>query len=154
MEKRFESFETLKPIDKYEMKNAMTDEKRRALFERRMPIFFQIPEWPDENKKFGLEPAISDTWTPEQGKKFLRDWLDDSVIMEAIRGKKHTYDEMMNEEPSTSHHLNEGASTSQTSRGEKRSHNEVCDDDEDDERPYVIEVNIDKFRIKGTNYTL
>ena len=41
-------------------------------------------------------------------------------------------------------------------RGEKRLHDEV--DDEDDERPYVIEgikeVNVKKFRTKGTNYTL
>ena len=59
---------------------------------------------------------------------FLRDWFDDRSI-------------------------NEGAL--QTGRGEKRSYEE---DDEDDERPYAIEnvkeVNIKKFRTKGTNYTL
>ena len=51
--------------------------------------------------------------------------------------------------------MNEGASTSQAGRGEKRSREDV---DGDDERPYVIEnvkeVNIDKFKTKGTNYTV
>ena len=64
---------------------------------------------------------------------------------------------MMNEDPSTSDQVNEIASTSQLGRGEKRSHDEV-DDDEDDERPDVIqgvkEVNVQKFRTKGTNYAL
>ena len=36
MEKRFE---TLKEIDEYAMKNALTDEERRGLFERRMQYF-------------------------------------------------------------------------------------------------------------------
>ena len=52
--------------------------------------------------------------------------------------------------------MNEGASTSQQGRGEKRMHDD--DDDDEDERPYVIEnvkeVNIKTFRTKGTNYTL
>ena len=39
MEKRFE---TLKEIDDYESKNALTDEECRVLFERRMQIFFRI----------------------------------------------------------------------------------------------------------------
>ena len=51
--------------------------------------------------------------------------------------------------------MNEGASTSQAGRGEKRSHDDV---DDEDERPYVIEnvkeVNIDKFKTKGTNYSI
>ena len=57
--------------------------------------------------------------------------------------------------------MNEGASTSQAGRGEKRTTTTTevnDDDDEKDERPYVIEnvkeVNIDKFKTKGTNYTL
>ena len=149
MERRFE---TLKEIDDYAMENDLTDEERRALFERRMQIFFRIRE---ENKKLGLEPIVSDNWTPEQRKSFLRDLLDDSTIIEASRSEERTYDEMMNEDPSDQ--VNEGASTSQAGRGEKRSHDDVDDEDEN-ERPYVIEnvkeVNIDKFKIKGTNYTV
>ena len=151
MEKRFE---TLKEIDEYAMKNALRDEERRALFERRMQIFFRIREWREENKQLGLEPTISDHWTPEQRESFLRDWLDDSPIIEATCCEERTYDEMMNEDPFEQ--VNEGASTSQAGRGEKRTHKGVGDDD--DERPYVIEnvkeVNIKKFRTKGTNYSL
>ena len=116
-----------------------------------MQIFFRIREWRQQNQEFGLEPTISDTWTPEQRETVLRDWFDDSDVMQASHGEKRTHDEMMNEEPSTS----------QTGRGEKRSHDEVDDDDddnEDEERPYIVEnvkeVNIRKFRTKGTNYTI
>ena len=117
-----------------------------------MQIFFRIREWREENKKLGLEPTISDDWTPQQRKSFLQGWLDDeSVIIRASRSEKRLYDEMMIQDPSTSDQVNKGASTSQMGRGEKRSHDEG-------ERPYVIEgvkeVNIKKFRIKGTNYAL
>ena len=57
--------------------------------------------------------------------------------MEAGRGEKRTYDEMMNEEPSTSHHMNCNGAL-QTGSGEKRSHDEV--DDEDNERPFTLRV--------------
>ena len=66
--------------------------------------------------------------------------------MEAIRGEKRTHDEMMNEEPSTSHQVNEGVL--QTGCGEIDSN----------ERPFYIEsvtqVNTKKFRTKGMNYRL
>ena len=58
--------------------------------------------------------------------------------------------------------MNDDASTSQTCRGEKLSHEEISHDDDasdkEDERPYVLEnvkkVNIKKFKTKGTNYTV
>ena len=141
-------FETLKEIDDYESKNVLTDEERRALFERRMQISFRIRDWREENGKLGLEPTISDNWTPQQRESFLRDWFGDSPIIEACRCEERRYDEEPFEQ------VNEGASTSQGGRGEKRMH----DDDDEDERPYAIEnvkeVNIKKFRTKGTNYTL
>ena len=123
----------------------MTDEEWRALFERQVQIFFRIHDWREENKKLGLEPTISDEWTPQQRESFLRDSLDDSPFIKASRCEERTY----NKEPFDK--VNEGASTSQVGRGEKRMH-------DDDERPYLIEnvkeVNIDKFKTKGTNYTL
>ena len=158
MQKRLESFETLKEIDEYALENNLTDEERRVLFERRMQLFFRTREWREENRKFGLERTISGRWTPEQRKSFLQDWLDDSPIVEASRSDERTYDEMMNED--LSDQVNEGASTSQAGRGEKRSHDDVDGDidDDDDGRLYVIEnvkeVNIDKFKTKGTNYTV
>ena len=95
--------------------------------------------WREKNKKFELEPTISDMWTPGQREKFLRDWFKELNIMEASCGEKHTYDEMMNE------------GVLQTGRGEKRSQ-----DDEDNERPFYIEsvtqVNTKKFRTTAMNY--
>ena len=88
-------FETLKEIDEYASENNLSDEERRALIERRMQIFFRIRDWREENKKLGLEPTISDHWTPQQRESFLRDWFDDDLInMEASCS-----DEMMNEGP-------------------------------------------------------
>ena len=67
--------------------------------------------------------------------------------MEAIRGEKRMHDEMMNEEPSTSHQVNEGVL--QMGRGE-------VDGEDDNERPFYIEsvtqVNTKKFRTKAMNY--
>ena len=69
-------------------------------------------------------------WTPKQRQRFL-DWNDDSYIMEASRGEKRTYDEMMGKEP-----------TEQVGHG--------------DERPFYIEsvrqVNMKKFRTKAMSY--
>ena len=77
------------------------------MFERRLQIFLRIHEWREENKRLGLEPTISEFCTPEQRETYLRDWLDDSDVIEALRGEKRTHDEMMNEEPTTSHQVNE-----------------------------------------------
>ena len=153
MEEKINACQTQAELAELERMHLLNEEERRLVFERRMQIFFRIRDWREENKKLGLEPTISDHWTPEQRESFLRDWLDDSPVIEASRCEERTY----NEEPFDK--VNEGASTSQAGRGEKRTHDEVNDDDdENDERPYVIEnvkeVNIDKFKTKGTNYTL
>ena len=135
-------FETLNQIDEYEAKNVLTDEQRRVLFERRLQIFLCIHQWREENERLGLAPDLTDTWTPEQRERFLPDWQNDEVLTQINHGKKRTYDEMMDEEPSTSH---QGAL--QTGRGEV---------DEDNERPFYIEsvrqVNTKKFRTKAMSY--
>ena len=86
-------------------------------------------------------------------RKLFTDWFDDELInMEASCCAG-----MMNEGPFALESVNEGASTSQVGYGEKRTRDEVDDEDED-ERPYAIEgvkeVNIKMFRTKGTNYSL
>ena len=67
-----------------------------------------------------------------------------SDVMEAILGEKRTHDEMMDEEPSTSHSVNE--EVLQTGRGEV----------DDNERPFYIEsvrqVYTKKFRTNATSY--
>ena len=64
----------------------------------------------------------------------------DSNVIEATRGEKRTHDQMMNEEPSTSHQVNE----------------EVLGEVDDNERPFYVEsvtqVYTKKFRIKAMNY--
>ena len=71
----------------------------------------------------------------------MRDWLDDSDVIVAIRGEKRTHNEMMNEEPSISHQVND--EVLQTGRGEV----------DDNERPFYVEsvrqVNTKKFRTKA-----
>ena len=135
-------FETLKPIDNYEVENILTDEQRRVLFEWRMQIFLRIHQWQEENAQLGLAPDYTDMWTPGQRERFLADWQNDEVLSEINHGEKRTYNEMMGKEPSTSH---QGAS--QTGHGEV---------DKDDERPFYIEsirqVNTKKFKTKAMNY--
>ena len=121
------------------MANVLSDEQRRVLFERRMQIFLRIQQWREENERLGLAPDLIDTWTPEQREWFLRDWQDDEVLNQVNHGEKRTHDEMMDEEPSTSH---QGAS--QTGRGD------------DHERPFYVEslrqVYTKKFRTNATSY--
>ena len=133
----------------------IADQEQRLVFERQMEIFQRIVEWGMENERMGLVPGISDTCTPEQREAFLRDWFDDEVILPANHGEKRSHEE-----------INEGASTSQTGRGQKRSYDEMLDGDDDepvqigrgqdDERPFNVEsvtqVNIKKFRTTGMNY--
>ena len=110
-----------------ERTHSLNEEEQRLVFERRLQIFTQIQRRREENKKLSLEPTISDTWNPQQREKFSRDWLDNSDIVEAMRGEKHTH---------------EGAL--QTGRGD------------DNERPLYIEsvtqANTKKFRTKAMNY--
>ena len=117
--------ETLKQIDDYEAENELSDEQRRTLFERRMQIFLRIHRWREGNERLGLEPSMTDHWTPQQREAFLQDWSND-----VPHGEKRDNDDMMDGE----------ASTSQMVRGE---------------RPYTIEnvkeVNIKKFKAEGTS---
>ena len=144
MEEKINACQTLADIAELERTHLLNEEERRLVFERRLQIFLRIHEWREENKRLGLEPTISDFWTPEQRETYLRDWLDDSDVMEAVRGEKRTHDEMMNEEPSTSHQVNE--EVLQMGRGEV----------DDNERPFYIEsvtqVNTKKFKTKAMNY--
>ena len=139
MEEKINACQTLADIAELERTHSLNDEEQRLVFERRFQIFLRIQEWREKNKKLGLEPTSSDTWTHEQRQRFLDEWNDESYIMEASHGEKRTYDEMMREEPSTSHQV-----SSQTGRGEV------------DERPFYIEsvrqVNTKKFRTKAMSY--
>ena len=43
----------------------------------------------------GLTPDISNLWTQEQREKFSRKWNNNEVTPQVNRGKKSSYDEMM-----------------------------------------------------------
>ena len=145
MEEKINGCQTLAELGELERTHLLNEEEQRLMFERRLQIFQRIHEWREENKKLGIEPAISDFWTPEQRQRFLNEWNDDSYIIEASRGEKRTYDEMMSEEPSTSH---QGAL--QMGRGEG--------DEGDNERPFYIEsarqVYTKKFKTNATSYRI
>ena len=102
MEEKINASQTLTDIAELERTHSLNEEEQRLVFERRLRIFLRIYKWREENKRLGLEPAISDSWTPEQRQSFLNEWLDESYITEAIRGEKRMHDEMMNEKSSTS----------------------------------------------------
>ena len=138
MEEKINGCQTLAELCELERTHLLNEEEQRLVFERRLQIFQRIHEWREENKKLGIEPAISDFWTPEQRQRFLNEWNDDSYIIEASRGEKRTYDDMIREEPSTS----------QLDRGEG--------DEGDNERPFYIEsarqVYTKKFKTNATSY--
>ena len=140
MEEKINGCQTLAELCELERTHLLNEEEQRLVFERRLQIFQRIHEWREENKKLGIEPAISDFWTPEQRQRFLNEWNDDSYIIEASRGEKRTYDDMMSEEPSTS----------QLGRGEG--------DEGDNERPFYIEsarqVYTKKFKTNATSYRI
>ena len=89
MEEKINACQTLADIAELERTHSLNEEER-LVFERRLQIFLRIHEWREENKRLGLEPAISDFWTLEQRQRFLNEWLDESCITEAIRGEKRT----------------------------------------------------------------
>ena len=102
----------LADIAELERRRSVNEEEKRLVFERRLQIFLRIHEWREENKKLGLEPAISDSWSPEHRQRFLDEWNDDQSMLGSV----------------------------QVCRGQKRSHDEIHDDSaQDDERPFYIE---------------
>ena len=62
--------QTLTDIAELERTHSLNEEEQRLVFERRLQIFLRIYEWREENKRLGLEPAISDSWTPNRDKDF------------------------------------------------------------------------------------
>ena len=144
MEEKINACQTLADMAELERTHSLNEKEQRLVFERRLRIFLRIHEWREENERLGLESTISDSWTPEQRETYLRDWLDDSNVIDATRGEKRTHDQMINEEPSTSHQVNE--EVLQMGRGKV----------DDNERPFYVEsvtqVYTKKFRTKAMNY--
>ena len=83
MEEKINACQTLVDIAELERTHSLNEEERRLVFERRLRIFLRIHEWREGNERLGLESTNSDSWTPEQRETYLRDWLDDSNVIEA-----------------------------------------------------------------------
>ena len=60
MDEKINGCKTLADTAELERTHPLNKEEQRSVFERRLQIFLQIHEWREENKKFGLEPTISD----------------------------------------------------------------------------------------------
>ena len=65
------------------------------VFERGMEIFQCIKRGRIENEQLGLTPDISNLLTPERREKFSRKWNYEVTRQVRCRGKKSSYDEMM-----------------------------------------------------------
>ena len=74
-----------------ESQRVLSEMEQRLVFERKMEIFQRIREWRFENERLGIAPDLTDTWTPEQRERFLRDWQDEELPMQ---GQKRSCEEM------------------------------------------------------------
>ena len=96
---------TLVGIAELERMHSLNEEERHLVFERQLEIFLRIQKWREENKNLGPEPSILDMWTPEQRQRFLNEWNDDQSVLDSV----------------------------QTGRGQKRSHDEMHDEPDQDD---------------------
>ena len=129
MEEKINACQMLADIAELERTHSLNKEEQRLTFESRLQILLRIHKWREENKRLGLEPAISDSWTPEQRQRFLDEWNDYQSMLESV----------------------------QVGCCQKKSRDEIHDEPaQDDERPFYIEsitqVNTKKFRTKAMNY--
>jgi hypothetical protein len=59
-----------------------------------LEIFHRITEWRVENEQLGLTADFTDTWTPEQRERFMREWQNDDPLLQMGRGEKRSIDEV------------------------------------------------------------
>ena len=122
--------ETIAELNALESMYILNNVESELLYERRVELITRLCEWRYENEQMGLAMDISDSWTPEQREAFLRDWFDDQVILQTNHEEKRSHEE-----------INEGASTSQMDRGQKRSYDEMLDGDEPLELNGALQAN-------------
>ena len=155
MERKIKECQTIAELLALESQNIFNELEERLVFEKRMDIFLRIKEWRLENERLGLVPDLTDTWTPEQRERFLRDWQDEELPMQINRGEKRSYEEMSSDDDEP-----------QVGREQKRSFEETNDDNEPgQEGSYenevsdnvftvqsVKQVNVKKFKTTGMDY--
>ena len=92
---------TLAQLLELEKRFSFNEHENTLIFERRISIRARLIQWSDENEALGLVGSISDSWTPEQRRQFIRDWMDEPLIQEGF-GNKRSYDEMREDNTGTS----------------------------------------------------
>jgi hypothetical protein len=128
---------TLAQLKNLEERYTLTEEEQNAVFDQRLKIFVRLLDWSIENESLGLEPGISDSWTPTQREKFIEDWLNDDPIIQTIQmgyGEKRRFEEMNDD----------GAGTS----------DEVRDDNRYFTVKHLRQVRIQKFATTGLDYAI
>jgi hypothetical protein len=117
----------------------LSEYEQGLVYKRRIEIVSRLLKWGMENEQHGLTANLSDSWTPEQRRNFLREWNDDGPLMA-----------VMNSEP-----------VIQSGRGEKRSASESGEGTSEqvsDSNYFTVtsvkQVKMKKFRTTGTDYTV
>ena len=125
----------------------LNEVEQRLLFERQMEIFQRRREWRVENEQLGLIPDFTDTWTPEQREAFMYNWQNDEPFVQVNEGDERFYEAMSDK-----------SLIQQVGRGQKRSSEEMSEDDEVRDNFFTVnsikQVNVKKFKTTGTNYTI
>ena len=147
MNTRINNCRTIAELRSIERMYTLNEVEQRLLFERQMEIFQRIREWRVENEQLGLIPDFTDTWTPEQREAFMYNWQNDEHFIQVNEGDERYYEAM-----------NDESLTQQVGRGQKRSSEEMSEDDEVRDNFFTVngikQVNVKKLETTGTNYTI
>ena len=119
--------QTIAELSTLERLYLLNEVEQRIIFERKLEIFRRITEWRVENEQLGLTADFTDTWTPEQRERFMREWQNDDPLLQMGRGQKRSFED-------------DGAETSTTEN------NFTVTD--------VKQVKVKKFGTTGTDYTV
>ena len=147
MNTRINNCRTIAELRSIERMYTLNEVEQRLLFEKQMEIFQRIREWRVENEQLGLIPDFTETWTPEQREAFMYNWQNDEHFIQVNEGDERYYEAMIDE-----------SLTQQVGRGQKRSSEEMSEDDVVRDNFFTVngikQVNVKKFKTTGTNYTI
>ena len=79
---------TLTQLLEIKEKCILSELENEIVFEQRMRILARLIKWNRENEAMELEESISDSSTPDTGKKFIEDWMNDEPFVQEGCGKK------------------------------------------------------------------
>ena len=131
MDAKINACETIAELITLQNLYELNEYEQARAYERNIEIVSRILQWRNENEQLGLTTEISDSWTPEQRRQFLDDWNE--PVLQTGQGEKRSID-----------NVDEGTSD--------------MNDDEVSNNFFTVtatkQVNIKKFKTKGTDYTL